>query len=104
MSSLLTMQSDLVACPFCGSNNLYIPHVEGTIIHPAYHVHCDNCGAQGPTCDKGLHVKDWNTRYLHTPVPAAGAQGRCTLQEHCRCRDHEPDVREICANWMKGGA
>jgi len=43
-----------------------------------------------------------------TATPSGPAQeqavpdGRCTLQEHCRCVGYESDVQEICANWMKG--
>ena len=36
-------------------------------------------------------------------VPAQ-TKGRCTLQEHCRCEEYEPDVRAACANWVKDGA
>lgn len=70
------MQSELKleSCPFCGeAESLYVMHYEGTIKRPAYLVRCDNCGASGPTTDKGTHVEDWNRRagsdaLRHSPV------------------------------------
>ena len=53
----------LDACPFCGhGESLYIEHVDGTILHPAYYVRCDYCGAQSGASDKGDHIEQWNRR------------------------------------------
>lgn len=52
----------LKPCPFCGhSDSLLINHMEGTIVHPAYKVECDNCGASAGYTDNDC-VDDWNTR------------------------------------------
>lgn len=56
------MMQYLKPCPFCGeANNLIIEHMEGTIIHPAYQVRCDNCGASSGFTDRDW-VGAWNTR------------------------------------------
>jgi len=57
------MQDKLKPCPFCGSDEfLQVRHCEGTVIHPAYKVKCDNCGASTGYSDRGDHVKEWNKR------------------------------------------
>ena len=61
---------------------------------------CDHV-AKGDPVDVGNFAMMLFNRGAPT---SSGAGGRCTLQEHCRCGDYESDVREICANWMKGGA
>jgi Lar family restriction alleviation protein len=59
------MASELLPCPFCGhDDSLIVEHVEGTIIHPAYYVRCDYCGAQGASRDRNRHVDAWNERAL----------------------------------------
>lgn len=64
------MKPELKPCPFCGeSNNLFVQHCEGTIVHPAYRVCCDNCGASTGYVDKANHVDNWNRR-----VPAETAK------------------------------
>jgi DNA segregation ATPase FtsK/SpoIIIE-like protein len=65
-------------CPFCADHDsLLIEHVEGTVVHPAYYVKCDNCGAVGPTTDKGNHVELWNRR----APPALDAEGLPPLRD-----------------------
>jgi hypothetical protein len=69
---------EAAACPFCADHDsLLIEHVEGTVVHPAYYVKCDNCGAVGPTTDKGNHVELWNRR----APPALDADGLPPLPE-----------------------
>jgi Lar family restriction alleviation protein len=53
---------EITPCPFCGVQNTFIEHMEGTILYPAYRVHCDNCGASSGWTDKGDHIEKWNTR------------------------------------------
>jgi len=54
--------SELLPCPFCGDgDSLYVEHLEGTILHPAFRVRCDNCGASTGYTDKG-HAAEWNAR------------------------------------------
>ena len=63
---------DLKPCPFCGEadqETLMIEHLEGTILHPAYRVRCDNCGASTGYSDRGDHIAAWNTRA--TPLAEA---------------------------------
>lgn len=52
----------LYPCPFCGQQDARVEHMEGTILHPAYRVYCDNCGASNGWTDKGDHAEKWNTR------------------------------------------
>lgn len=54
---------ELAACPFCGHTDMLdTKHVEGTILHPTYYIHCDYCGIDGPKTDKGNHAELWNRR------------------------------------------
>lgn len=58
----MTAETDLLPCPFCGEgDHLLVEHLEGTIIHPAYRVRCDNCGACIEYTDRDCHAA-WNTR------------------------------------------
>ena len=58
-----SQNTTLRPCPFCGdTEHLEVRHTEGTIIHPHYYVHCDNCGAQTGGTDNGKHVAQWNER------------------------------------------
>ena len=67
-------RSELLPCPFCGAaEHLHIEHLEGTILHPAYRVLCDNCGASTGYTDKDCRA-DWNTRAA-PPPPAEQASG-----------------------------
>ncbi|MBQ0748577.1 MAG: Lar family restriction alleviation protein [Roseovarius sp.] len=64
----------LLPCPFCGSDDaLYSEHMQGTIIHPAYRVRCDHCGASTGYTDND-HVAAWNTRdTTHTQAMVVAA-------------------------------
>lgn len=54
--------ADLKPCPFCGeTEHLMVQHLEGTVLHPAYRVICDNCGASSAYTDQD-HVAVWNLR------------------------------------------
>jgi len=56
-------ETKLKPCPFCGdTESLEVWHDSRTIIHPAYRVGCDNCGAHSGYSDRGDHVEAWNTR------------------------------------------
>jgi len=80
----MTPQEKLAACPFCGNGNtLMVEHVEGTVLHPAYYVRCDNCGAIGPTTDNGGHADLWNSR----PATLLSEHGEVvvTTDESGRC-------------------
>ncbi|WDW05987.1 Lar family restriction alleviation protein [Stenotrophomonas maltophilia] len=61
-------QIDLLPCPFCGaaSDSLIVEHLEGTILHPAHRVRCDNCGASSGYTDHACR-EAWNTRAALTP-------------------------------------
>jgi len=60
---------ELEPCPFCGEAvHLLVEHLEGTIIHPAYQVRCDNCGASSGFTDKSC-VELWNTRAALRAAP-----------------------------------
>ena len=65
------MQEQLNSCPFCGSCNVEI----GYLI-PPFHVHCKDCGAQGPPSkDWTLAGLGWNAASLEwtkTPPTKAG--------------------------------
>lgn len=52
---------ELLPCPFCGSLDLEKQHLEGTILHPAYRIRCDNCGASTGYTDNSCD-EAWNTR------------------------------------------
>ena len=56
------MSDELKPCPFCGSSDLLIEHMDGTILHPAYAVVCNYCGARSNYVDRGEHVAVWNRR------------------------------------------
>ena len=56
-------ETKLKACPFCGdTESLEVCHDPRTILHPAYRVICDNCGAKSGYSDRGDRVEKWNTR------------------------------------------
>lgn len=58
----MTQDRELAACPFCGdASRLLVEHLEGTILHPAYRVRCDNCGASTEYTDKD-YASSWNRR------------------------------------------
>lgn len=53
----------LLPCPFCGeTEGLIIQHCEGTIIHPALRIYCDNCGASSGYSDRVDPGDIWNRR------------------------------------------
>lgn len=58
------MSEVLKPCPFCGSTDLHIEHMEGTVLHPAYAVICGYCSAQSNYVDRGAHVEVWNQRAI----------------------------------------
>lgn len=74
----------LLPCPFCGdAKSLIVVHVDGTVVHPAYFVQCDNCGACGPTTDRGDHRSMWNARAAspeHATVLAENAALRAQVE------------------------
>jgi Lar family restriction alleviation protein len=70
-----TKAGDLLPCPFCGSKTLYVKHEPGTILHPAYYVHCDDCGAQSGAWERGEHIEEWNRRAAAPAEPASAAEG-----------------------------
>lgn len=52
------MPTRLTNCPFCASRKLKVDHFNGD-----YHVHCQRCGATGPTADTLADAeKLWNDR------------------------------------------
>jgi hypothetical protein len=58
----LIMNENLLPCPFCGdTESLYEKHLEGTVIHPAWKIVCDNCGASTGYTDIDWK-DDWNER------------------------------------------
>lgn len=74
----------LLPCPFCGeAEGLIIQHCEGTIIHPALRIYCDNCGASSRYSDRVDPVENWNRR--------------AALQHSCKekSQDRELDDEEI---------
>lgn len=59
---MTTSNVELLPCPFCGEGeHLLVEHLEGTILHPAHRIRCDNCGASTGYTDKDFRA-DWNTR------------------------------------------
>lgn len=67
----MTDAPTLKPCPFCGtSHSLLTEHMEGTILHPAYRIRCDYCGASINYSDRGNHVETWNRR----AIPADDAE------------------------------
>jgi len=62
MADPMQQARELLPCPFCGeANHLLVEHLDGTIIHPAYQVRCDNCGASSGYTDRSC-AELWNTR------------------------------------------
>lgn len=61
-------QIELLPCPFCGAagDSLMVEHLEGTILHPAHQVRCDNCGASSGYTSHNCR-EAWNTRAALTP-------------------------------------
>ena len=58
----MTADIKLLPCPFCGRDeHLQVEHLEGTVVHPAYRVSCDNCGASTGYTDKDCRAV-WNER------------------------------------------
>lgn len=56
------MVGELRPCPFCGEvQHLHKEHMQGTNLHPAYRIKCDNCGGSTGYTDNDC-VADWNTR------------------------------------------
>jgi hypothetical protein len=52
----------LEPCPFCGEGeHLLVEHLEGTILHPAHRIRCDNCGASTGYTDRDFRAF-WNAR------------------------------------------
>ena len=78
----MTEAPKLKPCPFCGTReHLMIVHLEGTIRHPAYKVHCDNCGGERGYTDSGEHVNDWNTRPLEQEAALQALASDAQAQE-----------------------
>jgi Lar family restriction alleviation protein len=62
MADLMQQARELLPCPFCGEAvHLLVEHLDGTIIHPAYRVRCDYCGASSGYTDKSC-AELWNAR------------------------------------------
>lgn len=61
-------QIELLPCPFCGAagESLMVEHLEGTILHPAHQVRCDNCGASSGYTSHNFR-EAWNIRAALTP-------------------------------------
>ena len=58
----MTSNVKLLPCPFCGEGeHLLVEHLEGTILHPAHRIRCDNCGASIGYTDRDFRAK-WNAR------------------------------------------
>ncbi len=55
------MSEELKPCPFCGREDLVKLHMEGTVLHPAYKINCEFCGASTSYTDKDCSL-DWNKR------------------------------------------
>lgn len=72
--------SELLPCPFCGNNDVFLhplaakfgqPAVDGV---EAQYVRCDACGAEGPqTFYKVDSISAWNTRTPPAPTMQEGA-------------------------------
>ncbi|WP_459018066.1 Lar family restriction alleviation protein [Stenotrophomonas sp. PSU_St142] len=60
---------ELKLCPFCGASGemLVIEHMDGTILHPAYRVRCEHCGASSRYTDHDCR-EAWNTRAALSPA------------------------------------
>lgn len=80
--------SRLLPCPFCGKNSQIVEHVEGTILHPAFFIRCDYCGAQSGCSDRD-HVSRWNNRAM-TDRNAATAIDHVAMPEPFRLEWSEP--------------
>ena len=66
----MTADIKLLPCPFCGRDeHLQVEHLEGTVVHPAYRVSCDNCGASTGYADKDCRAV-WNERANMEPLIA----------------------------------
>lgn len=53
------MSEELKSCPFCGSDDLYIPHPE----HVFAWILCNACDTEGPVKNtKEEAITAWNTR------------------------------------------
>ncbi|WP_243350829.1 Lar family restriction alleviation protein [Stenotrophomonas acidaminiphila] len=69
MADPMQQARELLPCPFCGeANHLLVEHLDGTIIHPAYQVRCDNCGASSGYTDRSC-AELWNTRAALRSAP-----------------------------------
>ena len=83
-------------CPFCGSNKLYLAHVDA-----GWHIGCLYCHIAGPTrCSEAAAIDAWNSRpalsmFQSTfPPDAARLLRRLAVREEHPdlCWEHCPDV------------
>lgn len=107
----MSSKPELLPCPFCGDgSSLMIEHLEGTIIHPAHRVRCDNCGASIEYTDHD-HVAIWNRRAQPAGEGARGKLGHVAAIAHngglAGLTEHQAIVairRLTISAWDKSGS
>lgn len=98
--------SPVKPCPFCGGPARLVSHESSEVTNYWYEVHCDKCGAMGPSADcewdgnsehaKRDAIEAWNRR---TPAPSP-ATGESAIEgilddEACRARSVSLDVVRV---------
>lgn len=66
---------NLKPCPFCGSAEVCITQHPGAGVPIVYEGHCDDCYAEGPSCDSAEDaIERWNNRVSRGAAVAAGQE------------------------------
>lgn len=98
----MTTDVKLLPCPFCGKDeHLQVEHLEGTVVHPAYRVRCDWCGASTGYTDKDCRA-NWNKRANMEPLIAENERLRAKYQRAAESSEHFAARAERLAEAVRG--